>query len=219
MLDPFTESSGTTFTKMNKEIWKDILGWEGLYQVSNKGRVKSMARFIVSGFRGREYSPERILTPITLKFGYKRVVLHNNGLKVRKLIHRLVAEAFIDNPHNKPEVDHIDCNPGNNCVENLRWCTRSENQLNPITSRRISENGKRNGFPPGAQEAAWRSSKGRISARRIPVARMDKFGTILEEYSCATVAARMLGLDNRLISMCCHGKRKTTGGYYWKFIR
>lgn len=202
----------------SEEVWKDIPGYEGLYQVSNKGRVKSVARFIVSGFRGREYSPERILAQITLKFGYKRVVLHDNGLIARMGVHRLVACAFIPNPDNKPEVDHIDCNPGNNCVENLRWCTRSENQLNPITRRKMSENGKRNGFPRCAQEAAWRLNKGKISARRMPVARTDKFGTILEEYSCATVAARILGLDNRLISKCCHNKRKTTGGYYWKFI-
>lgn len=98
------------------EVWRWIRGYEGLYQGSNKGRVKSF------------YSGEgRILTPLHAKGGYLRVKLTKDG-KVRTLfIHRLVAKLFIPNPENKPEVHHRDDNPANNCVENLEWVTEKEN--------------------------------------------------------------------------------------------
>jgi hypothetical protein len=98
------------------EIWKDIKGYEGLYQVSNMGRVKSM-----------KWNKERILKVITNRKGYSQVHLSKNGLQIKLLIHRLVAEAFILNPHNLPNVLHGDDNPANNCVENLRWGTQKEN--------------------------------------------------------------------------------------------
>lgn len=101
------------------EIWKDIEGFEGLYQVSNKGRVKS--------FHG---SKELIRKPLTNKKGYKSLALTRKpAIRINYTIHRLVAEYFIPNPENKREVNHKDGNPSNNNVENLEWATSSENTM------------------------------------------------------------------------------------------
>ena len=100
-----------------EEIWKDIKGYEGLYQVSNLGRVKSL-----------KFGKERILKPGRKKIGYLIVLLYdNNGICKWFRIHRLVAEAFIPNPNNLPEVNHKDEDKSNNRVSNLEWCTRQYN--------------------------------------------------------------------------------------------
>ena len=98
------------------EIWRDIRGYEGIYQVSNLGRVKSL-----------RFDREIILRPRTVRGGYKNVCLCLNGNDSTRQVHRLVAEAFLPNPNNLPQVDHLDNNPSNNCVENLEWVTNSEN--------------------------------------------------------------------------------------------
>lgn len=98
-----------------KEIWRDIAGYEGIYQVSNMGRVKSSKN---------KY--EKFLKPVTCG-GYQRVRLCKNGNEKMKYVHRLVACAFIENSRNLNEVDHIDRNKANNRVDNLRWVTHSEN--------------------------------------------------------------------------------------------
>ena len=112
------------------EIWKAVVGYEGLYEVSNLGRVKSLETMVVcrGGMRTR---PSKMLKP-SGQF-HLGVTLCKDGKVKRKSIHRLVAEAFIPNPENKPVVDHIDTDAKNNCVENLRWVTTQENCMNPLT--------------------------------------------------------------------------------------
>lgn len=118
---------------MQNEIWKDIPGYSGLYQVSNDGCVKSLLRRVNGPKKNGRKVKEMILKPCVIKDGYLAVVLHKCGKRKTQKIHRLVALAFIPNPDNKPEIDHINTNRTDNRVENLRWVTRKENGTNPET--------------------------------------------------------------------------------------
>lgn len=115
------------------EIWRDIPTYEGLYQVSNFGRVKSLGRFGYNLFLGRYWRRERILRPHKHSNGYIDVELCKDGIKTKFLVHRLVARAFIPNPENKPLVDHIDTDRTNNRAENLRWVDRFQILHKPLT--------------------------------------------------------------------------------------
>lgn len=106
-----------------EEVWKDISGYEGLYQISNFGRVKSLPR----KYKKRYIKNENIKSPSKLPKGYLRIGLCKEGKIKYYAIHRLVAESFIPNKDNKPCVNHKDCNPSNNKVDNLEWCTYLEN--------------------------------------------------------------------------------------------
>ena len=111
---------------MKVEEWKDVIGFEGLYMVSNLGRVKSLERIIVYS-DGRKYKyPEKILRQ-TINKGYKQVKLSNNSKVVTKKVHRLVAEAFLKNENSYPQVNHKDECTINNNVDNLEWCTQKDN--------------------------------------------------------------------------------------------
>ena len=105
------------------EIWKDILGWEGRYQVSNFGRIKTL--------NYKRTKTPRIMNGITDIRGYKSIAFRVGGAKSKQkhyMIHRLVAQAFIPNPNNKPFINHKDGNRANNVVGNLEWCTKEENE-------------------------------------------------------------------------------------------
>lgn len=104
----------------NVEEWRNVVGYEGLYKISSKGRVKS--------YQGRHKKP-KILKMSTTTTGYKKVELTKNKRKKSLKVHRLVAEAFLLNAENKPYVNHIDSNPLNNNVTNLEWCTQKENMI------------------------------------------------------------------------------------------
>ena len=118
-----------------EEIWKDIDGFEGLYQISNLGRVKSLKRKVITKNGHYQGYNEKILK---LSKTNRCVLLCKNGKIFPKLVHRLVAQAFIPNPENKPCVDHIDTDMKNNNVNNLRWVTQKENCLNPLTRKHNS---------------------------------------------------------------------------------
>ena len=111
-----------------QEIWKDIEGYEGLYQVSNKGRVKSLSRLVVRVGKPNYITKEKILKCSELKgTGYPAVSLGSNNNFKSMLVHRLVAQAFIPNPDNLPCVNHKDETRNNNDVRNLEWCTQKYN--------------------------------------------------------------------------------------------
>lgn len=108
------------------EEWRDIKGYEGLYQVSNEGRVKSLERVITRKNGIHQTIGEKIIKPRPIKGGHLRIVLCNVGDYTDKLVHVLVAEAFIPNPNNYAVVHHLDSNPANNRVENLKWMTHQQ---------------------------------------------------------------------------------------------
>lgn len=112
---------------MNEEYWLPIQGWQGLYEVSNLGRIKSLRRQILAGSR-KYILRGRFLKQRCDKDGYLLVDLHNQGNVVTFKVHRLVAEAFIENPQEKPQVNHKDGNRANNLLQNLEWVTDSENK-------------------------------------------------------------------------------------------
>lgn len=119
------------------EVWKPIQGYEGLYEVSNMGRVKSLPK--MCGYRK---SKERIIKPFINNYGYKLISLCKNNKQKHFQVHRLVANAFIPNPHNKPQVDHINRNKQDNNCNNLRWVTASENGCNTCLNVFITYKGE-----------------------------------------------------------------------------
>lgn len=117
---------------MKEEIWKEIPGYEGSFEVSNLGNFRSMDRQVPSRWGGTRFYPGKPLKVEVMQDGYKRIVLMKDTKKKRYMCHRLVAETFIPNLNNKPFINHIDGNRGNNCVENLEWCTQTENEQHSI---------------------------------------------------------------------------------------
>ena len=111
------------------EIWKNITGYEGYFQVSNLGNFRSLDRIIKYKSSGKRLYPGKPLLTETTVEGYQRIVLMKEGVKKRYMCHRLVAQEFIPNPEHKPFVNHINGNKSDNRVENLEWCTQSENEL------------------------------------------------------------------------------------------
>ena len=164
------------------EIWHDIEGYEGLYQISNKGRVKSL-----------KCGKERTLRPGIKSSGYLKVVLCKNGMVKQFQLHRLVANAFIPNLDNKPQVNHLDENKLNNCVDNLQWATAKEN----------INHGTRN------ERAGYSRSK--------PILQYSKSGYFIREWKGASEVERVLGIANSHIIACCKGNRKSAGGFVWKY--
>lgn len=120
---------------MNKniEIWKDITGHEGVYQISSNSRVRSLERYVNCKMGKKSLKKEKLLKPDTSAF-YERV-----RLEKWRPVHRLVAEAFIPNPENKPCINHIDKNKLNNSIENLEWVTHRENITHSLTNRSITK--------------------------------------------------------------------------------
>lgn len=183
------------------EQWKDIEGYEGIYQVSNKGRVKTLPHVsrckgynlhnkIVPDFNKKVL--ENITNGYTTKFGYKQIRLCKDGIKTRFYIHRLVAKAFIDNPNNYEFVNHKDENKSNNTVENLEWCTKSYNCLYSNNHMKANENTK------------------------IIIKQYDLNNNFIASYNSISEAARITSVAKSSIIKCYKGKIKTAGKYIWK---
>lgn len=122
------------------EIWKDIKGYEGLYQVSNYGRVKSLPHKIYTK-DGKVRNWRGGFKKNVFDGNYYGIILCINGIKISRRIHRLVGETFIPNPNCLPDLNHIDCDKTNNHVDNLEWCTKKENIQHAIKNGLINQNG------------------------------------------------------------------------------
>ena len=203
-----------------EEIWKDILGYEGIYQVSNLGNVKSLDRDYIAGSGSIIHRNEHFIKPSKNTKGYLIVRLFKNGKSRTMLVHRLVAEAFIPNPDNKPQVDHINGDKKLNVVSNLRWATNEENCRNPNTiwktHRLHTEEWKqrmstlKKGKAPSKQcleEARKKNSKS--------IEQYDKNGCLIESYDSLTEASISLGVSINSISSSIK-RNGTCNGCYWK---
>ena len=202
-----------------QETWKDIEGYEGLYQVSNLGRVKSTSRYCYDTKRKhyRKLS-EKILKQAILNPKYYVVSLTKNGKQRTYRVHRLVAKAFLPNPNNYPIINHIDCNKLNNNVNNLEWCTHKHNSQEAIKNNpSISKGLKR-----------WNNKFGREHNRSKKVYQIDKdTNEIIQMFYGISEASRKTGICSTNIGNCCNhkvqnknGKKwvvRTAGGYKWKF--
>lgn len=162
------------------EVWKDIKGYEGLYQVSNLGRVKSLW-----------YKRERILKPSKDRQGYLKVNLCRNNIRITYKVHRLVAEVFIPNPENKPQVNHINEIKNDNRMENLEWTTSKENINHGTRNQQVSK----------------------------PVNQYDLQWNLVAIYESLNEASRQTGVNQGNISAVCLGRYKTAGGFRWRYLK
>lgn len=177
-----------------EEIWKDIDNYEGIYQVSNLGRIKSLTRYVWNG-KGYFIKQEQILNPYKTKKGYLHIDLKDKTHKV----HRIVANAFVENIKNKPQVNHKDGNKTNNNVDNLEWVDNSENQLHAYKYKLNIHS-----------EFSGKSKKS--------VNQIDLYtGKILNTYSSISQAAETLKLNKSNIGTVCRGQRNHCGGYFWAY--
>ena len=126
-----------------KQIWKDIAGYEGLYQVSNTGKVRSLDRVITYKNGRQVFYKSKILKQYLGKDGYMYVHLYKDKKNKRCVVHRLVVQAFLENPNNWPQVNHKDENKTNNAVCNLEWCTAKYNSNYGTRRERLSQSFKK----------------------------------------------------------------------------
>lgn len=180
-----------------EEVWKDIPELTGKYQASSIGRIKSIERTIKQANGRMRTFPSKILKPFIDQWGYPRICLYKEDCSPKKYkVHRLVAMAFIPNPHNLPIVNHIDHDRTNSKVENLEWCTVKENVNHMIKAGRQPI--QKTGFNHWASKS--------VIAIKISTGERTIFGSQKD-------AARKLGLYQTHVNGCITGRQKTTNGY------
>lgn len=179
---------------MKKEVWKTVIGHEG-YEISNYGRLRSKERKVVYKDGRVGVFKGKIMKPMLTHKGYYKYHLSSNGYRTSKQAHRLVAEMFIPNPENKPQVNHKDGDKLNNYVDNLEWVTNEENHQHKLEN---------NLYP----------------TTHIPkqVGKFDLEGKLLETFPSIYAAAKSVEARQWEVSRCVNGQRKTFKGFVWKFV-
>lgn len=193
-LDPIAENSGFVFIMSEVEIWKGVKGLEGIYEVSNKGRIRSLDRIEVMKNGVARPRAGRIIKPSIKANGYYCFHFSIKGKTKEASVHRMVADAFIPNPLKLPCVNHKDRNKLNNNVENLEWCTYRYNSMYQ-----------------GARERAVETRNCR------KVKQFSKEGEFIMEHKSEAAAAKAMGLSVGNLSSTLHGLQKTFGGYIWRY--
>lgn len=197
------------------EIWLDIKNYESYYQVSNKGRVRSLPHLVNTSIKhnSQVLRKGRILKTIPNDKGYLSVSLSKSGKSKCYRVHVLVAKTFIPNPVNKPFVDHIDTDKSNNNVDNLRWCTQKENCNNDLTIEHYRSNnmGKNNPMFGKTQTIEHKIKRSRA------VLQFSKNNEFIKEYDAIFLAAKETGALVTNIIRACKNFNKTAGGYKWKY--
>ena len=176
------------------EEWGDVVGYEGLYQVSDQGRVKSLERKVSHWRGGERIQKERILKPDVSQDGYLRVGLYAGGKRKWFRVHRLVCEAFHDNPDNKSDVNHINEDKADNRAVNLEWCTAKEN----------NNHGTRN----------ERSAKNRSKS----VGQYTLDGDLVKVWQSTNEVERQTGFSHGYICKSANGKYKQAYGFIWRYV-
>lgn len=186
---------------MTFEEWRDIKDFEGVYQVSNYGRIKSCDRTVEKHYRNgvlvKCQIKEKVIRHFTNNKGYSVIRLYKNRKCYHKLIHRLVAEHFIPNPNEYLEVNHKDENKRNNRVDNLEWCNRRYN----------------NNYGKQSKEGRRKSS----NCRMKKVCQWDLNGKLIGIFDGIRIAEEKTGIDNRNICKSCKTDTRTAGGYKWTY--
>lgn len=177
----------------NNEIWKDIKDYEGCYQISNKGRIKSLDRIVEFNDGRKRLYKGSILNPTYDKDGYLCIILSKNAIIKGFKLHRLVAEHFIPNPDNLPVVNHIDENKINNSIENLEWCSIKYNNTYNDRIKIITEKNS------------------------VPIIQYDLQDNFIKEWKSITEANKITGIASSSIISCCKGKNKKAGSFKWKY--
>ena len=188
------------------EIWKPVVGYEGVYEVSSFGRIRSLDRitsYISRTQEGKEYTTThthkgKLMKQHNNHFGYKVIALRKDGKYRTYMVHRLVADAFLFNPNNYPVVNHKDENKQNNCVDNLEWCTQQYNiNYGSGNLRRINTRNQ---------------NKSYHYQREVGQYTLD--GVLIKKYPSASDT----GYCRESIRDCCNGRQKTAYGYKWGYL-
>lgn len=194
------------------EEWSDVVGYEGLYQVSNLGRVKSLPKDIRRG-RGIYHRGCIIMKPIINGNGYYQVTLFsNNNKKKIRLIHNIMLEAFVQNPNNYTECDHINTIKTDNRLENLRWANRDINMNNPLTKYH-----RRKAIKVYCRNPDYIKKQRNNQPYMKPVLQYTLDMDFVKEHISLMEASRYVNGNISSISRCCKGIQKTACGYIWKY--
>ena len=194
------------------EVWRPVVGYEELYEVSNTGRVRSLDMWRKSCGNNKAWHRGQILKPTFVRGGYVAVGLNKNGVRKTYTIHRLVALSFIpnDDPVYKTQINHKNEIKNDNRVENLEWCTACYNVNYGSRNKKtaIALQGRKRPSYIGETVAKARSKS---------VVQCDMDGKFIVKFPSAREAARQTGIPHTNISNCCTGKYNQAGGYIWKF--
>ena len=180
---------------MAAETWKPVVGYEGYYEISDKGNLRSVDRVetMRNGRTRMKYGKPLAKVWYDGQHHYKGATLCKDGQHKRLSIHRLVAMAFVPNPNGYPEVNHIDEDRLNNCADNLEWCDRQYNNTHGTIRARVA------------------TSQGKS------VLQLDENGAVIKQWASQGLAAASTGASQTGISACCRGACKQSGGFGWRY--
>lgn len=181
-----------------KEVWKDIPDYEGLYQVSNGGQVRSLDRTVYNPKGETKKIKGKIIAQHLVGHGYRHLVLSKGGKIKGYLVHRLVAQAFVSNPHGFNQVNHKDENKLNNCADNLEWCDSLYN----------------NNYGTVKERHAKAQINHPVLSKPVE---MLKDGKVIRDFPSIKEAVRVMGCKRQGIYACCNGIQKHHYGYQWQY--
>lgn len=193
------------------EIWKPIEGYEGYFEISNLGRVKSLDRYVICNGHP-QHIVEKIKKSIVNSMGYPCVTLCKNKKSIQTPIHRLLMKAFVPNPENKPAIDHINTIKTDNRLSNLRWVTPKENSNNETTIERFKIDA--NSELQKQKRLIARKLSGGVTAP-ITVYQYTKEGEFVAVYQSAFEAERATGVHNTAVRYALNDNSKSAGGFLW----